>query len=529
MIKFKKKLMTLLLAVLIVSNFACDQHEDILTGHFKKPIDIASVSGNGKNGMLILDNLSNQLFLYDLNDDCYLDFSKETPLKNGLILPRYPYNLTVSDDNHKGVVLSSNGVLSILNLDPYLNFYKDDCDPSVFPYIEFKKQINEIPTEVFIKKTSGFNYEILLVNKKTITFYNYDGNEMTLLYSKEYDTKILYLFSNENGYYISNQGENSITKISSDGNETPISLIDLSIDYKNIDKFIVTDDYIYVYAEYENRLFVWSVAESKYIDIKASYNPLDPEDTNPSKSLKLDYLLNSMILYKQEYSVKDDEFLNGLGYLNLHQLIEGNYLLLTDVGGFFYFLTIDTNRDLIKKYPEDEYDSLEEYNLALDKRFLEYQIPLQTDYKVEILSVLQSQYCTQFNKHEANQCFLTVNEDEESSTYNRFIILKDEVENRDFKLNNDNFKFTYEGSLKDFYGDDGSFTASDKLNSVTVDFAKIEIDAESLQLEVISELPESKVDDAKCEKYKTVTDEPKDEEKDGETPSVNKLLLLNKK
>jgi hypothetical protein len=86
-------------------------------------------------------------------------------------------------------------------------------------------------------------------------------------------------------------------------------------------------------------------------------------------------------------------------------------------------------------------------------------------------------------------------------------MLKDEVKNREYDISNDYFKFTFEGALKNFIGDDGSFTSNNKLNSIMVDFDKLEYEAKDLQLEIISELPESKLEDSKCEKYRTITDE----------------------
>jgi len=525
MIKLRKYLLEFFLLILILTTFACQESETIEIGYFKKPIDIASVSKNERTGLLILDNKLNQLFLYDLKDKCFLNFSNNIPLSTGLILPKYPYELETSDDNKKVAVVSSNGVFTVIDLKPYTDSYRKYCKQTTTPFIEFSKQLDVLPSKISMKKSSGINYEILLVDKtgKTIGFYNYDIKDLELLYEKTYDTDILYLFSNDDSYYISLKNKNEIIKIASDGSETIIDLTDISVEYKNIDKFIVTDDYIYIYSKYENIFLVWSIAESKFVEIPASYNPLDPNSVTPSKSLKLNYTLNTMSLYQQEYNIEDGEFLNGLGYLNLHQLIEGNYIFLTDVGGYFYFLTIDTDKKLIKKYPEEDYDSLDEYKTALDKKFLSFQLPLQTDYKAEVLSVIQSNYCTQFNRHEAEQCFSVVNE-EENSTNNRYIILKDEVKNREYNVDNNYFKFIYEGALRDFISDDGSFIANNKLNSVNLDFSKLTIDADDLYLEVISELPGSKLNDSKCEKYRTLEDA--DDEADDEAQTNRKYFRL---
>ncbi len=513
MIKFKKYLLELLLLVFITSTFACQEAQDIEIGYFKKPVDIASVNNGDRTGLLILDNKSNQLFLYDLKDECFLDFSRKIPMDNGLILPKYPYKVTTSNDNKKAVVLSSSGVLSIIDLKPYFDFYKSDCKQTTIPFVEYSIMLKDIPDDVIIRKSNGFNYEILLVNKEKgkIEFYNYDGDNFTSLYDKTYDEQISYLYYDNGNYYISLKNQKNIIKIASDGSEEIIDVTDISVEYNNIDKFIITDDYIYIYSQYENIFLVWSRSENKYVEIPASYNPLDPESTEHSKSYKLNYTLNVMSLYHQEYTVSDDKLLNDSGYLNEHQLLEGNYILLTDVGGYFYFLTIDTDKRLITDFPEIDFDSLDDYKNALDKRFLKFQIPLQSEYKAEIISVIQSSYCTQFNKHEANQCFSVVNEDE-NSTDNRYIILKDKVKNREINIENNYFKFTFEAGLENFISDDGSFVSDSKLSSVSIDFSKITIEPKDLQLEIISELPESKTDDVKCEKYKTNEEELKEDE-----------------
>lgn len=504
MIKLKKYLLGLLLLVFIASIFACGQTQDIPIGYFKKPIDIASISDADNSALLILDNKVNQLFLYDLEDKCFINFSKEIPSRNGLILPKYPYKVVTSSDNKKAVALSSNGVLSIINLKPYFDFYQKDCKQTTVPFIEYSKKLKELPSDIVIRKATGFNYEILIVNKtaKKVEFYNYDGDNFTLLHSKTYNEEINYLYYSNNNYYISLKNQKNIIKIASDGSEDIIDVTDISIDYAGIDKFIVTDKYIYIYSQYENIFLIWDRAENKYIEIPASYNPLDSESNEHSKSLKLSYNLNFMSLYKQEYNIADDKLLNDLGYLKENQLIEGNYILLTDVGGYFYFLTLDTDKKLITKFPKDDFDNLNDYKDTLDKRFLKYQIPLQTDYKAEIISIIQSDYCTQFNKHEADECFSVVNEDE-NSTDNRYIILKDKVKDREYNVANNYFKFTFEGGLDDFISDDGSFISNNKLSSTSIDFSKLTIEPKDLQLEIISELPESKIDDVKCEKYKT--------------------------
>ncbi len=513
MIKFKKYLLGLLLLVFIASSFACDQTQDIEVGYFKKPIDIVSINNADNSALLILDNKANQLFLYNLKDKCFVDFSKKIPLRNGLILPKYPYKVVTSSDNKKAVVVSSNGVLSIINLKPYFDFYQKDCKQTTIPFIEYSKQLKELPSDIIIRKSTGFSYELLLVNKtaRKVEFYNYDGNDFTLSHNKTYNEKINYLYYSNNNYYISLKNQKSIIKIASDGAETIIDLTDISINYANIDKFIVTDEKIYIYSQYENIFLIWDRVENKYIEIPASYNPLDSESDEHSKSLKLSYNLNSMSLYKQEYNIADDKLLNDLGYLKENQLLEGNYILLTDVGGYFYFLTLDTDKKLITEFFEDDFDSLNDYKDTLDKRFLKYHIPLQTDYKAEIISVIQSDYCTQFNKHEANQCFSVVNEDE-NSTDNRYIILKDKVKDREYDLANNYFKFTFEAGLENFISDDGSFISNNKLFSSSIDFSKLTIESQNLQLEIISELPESKIDDVKCEKYKTNEEELKEGE-----------------
>ena len=496
-----KKYLTFILLLSLIFIYSCEENEDIDTGDFKKIVDMETLNFKNDSTIMILDNKASQLFFYDVTSECFIDFQKNLPMKNGIQLPKYPYKLELSDDSNKAVVLSSNKILTLINTAPYIDYHKKNCSGKILPFIEKSLKLDYNPQKVHIKKADGFNYQIILTKSNFIDYYIYDGKNFNFIKRKEYDNEITFLYEYNDYYYISFKNTSDIIKFNFEEEET-INISDSDITLKQIDKFTVNGKNIFIYDNYQTRFLVWNTETSSFEEIKGAYNPLDKKNVYPAKYLKLKYKINSMSIYKQVYNIKDDEKINDTGFLTDNQLLPGTYLLITDVGGYFYFITIDTDTSLINSYPNEKFENKDDYIKDLNKRFLKYQIPLLSEYNPEILTVIQPDYCTQFNKYEANECFSVINEEENSSN-NRYILLSDEVKNREYDISSDYFKFTFEGGLKDFIADDGALLNDNTLFSEHLDFSKIKYPAEDLQLEIISNLPEDKKDDEKCSFYKT--------------------------
>jgi len=490
------KTIKIFLIVLLLSYFSCDEAEKIEYGHFKEAIAMESISENDHNTLLVLDNLSNQLFYYDNDSKCMYDFNSEMPNQNGIVLPKFPYYLKVSNDKQKTVVLSASKRLTIINNEPLFTYYKEDCEQIALPNVEAEYQLDKLPTSVILEKGVDSLYKLTLIYNKIgkIEILNYNNEVFTLLETKEFNKEINGYYSFDNRLYFSFKGENKLVKLATETEEEEDILFNDDT-INNISKFIINDKFIFLYDDVTDEIMIWNKENSSFEDIENNLNPLD--STSNSKKFKLSYPLTNMKFYTQKYNVKSGDFLNGLGYLNVHQLLEGEYVILTDNAGYLFFITISSDYSLIKDYSEDDYETLDEYKEKLNKRFLKFHSPLRDDYEIEASGLLQSSYCNQFNKYEADICFYPLEPDEDNEI-NRYVILTEEAKNRAYTILGDLFTFIYEGVVKDTTFSDGSFKSSDIFFSTKLDLSSIKIAPEKLMLEITSSIPEDKENDSKC-------------------------------
>jgi len=510
-----KKYFIFILLTIFLS--ACDSETAISGQEFKQLIDMNMISlkinDSDQKFLVLLDNQINQLYFYDMSEKCFFDFEKTIPNNNGLIVEPFPYKTFISDDNRKAAVLSSSKVLTIVDIDPLKDYYQLDCVQSVLPFIEAQYKLNEIPSEVFINKSAGFDYNIDLV-------YNSEGKVENIAFTNKVFTKLntkIYQNSIEsskkfnNELYISVKNEAKLFKYNSTDEDEEIIFND-KLKNPQITDFIVTADKILLFNKPTKEIFIWSIEKNDFLSgctgeenenklncVSGYFDPLTTNENLYPYSFKLNDDIYSMNYFKRDNFLKEGDFLNGLGYLLTNQLLEGEYIVINDMSGYTYYLTLSTDMKNIVNSNSEEV-ILDDYKKALEKRFVPYQIPLITDYSVKVNYINQSAVCTQYNKQEADSCFSLLNEESEVE-YEKYITIKDEIKNRIYSIKEETFYFRYEDAIPESMFIDGTFENDTTFSSVSIDFSALNIPAEKLQLEILSQLSDDKKTDTMCSSY----------------------------
>ncbi|MBN2693046.1 hypothetical protein JXR93_00160 [bacterium] len=456
------------------------------------------------NFSLLLDQGGNQLYFYDINQDCYFDFEELLPGKNGLILPSNPKMIELSSDNRKIAILTTDNTISIINIDPLIDYYKDGCFQKTFPYIESQTKLDVSPDFIKFSKNIESLYSLELISFKNKTIYQYIYSEMVLalLDRLEFSNEITAVLSIDNKIYLAQKGVSEISVIENGIlMEDRISFGELP-ETINISKFLIDENHLYLYQKESSTLYIWNIDSSKFESIAGNIDPLDDiSDPFMEKKTVFEYPIYDMKIINHTIDIKDGEYLNSTGYLDTHQLPNGKYLAITDTSGYITFITISTDFSNITSYPED-YDSIDAYKTALEGRFKKFKQPLQTDYTVKVTYLTQSTVCTQFNKREANGCFSPI-QTEVLYDAEQYVKLNNSVEDGDYYLKNETLFFKYQGAIENSLSNDGSFSDSQTIQSTTVDFDKFNINPSETLLQIISPLTDEKIVDSKCSQYAT--------------------------
>ncbi len=453
------------------------------------------------NFSLILDQGGNQLYFYDINEDCYLDFENSLPGKNGLILPSNPKKLEISTDNRKIITLSNDNVITLINVDPLIDYYQKECKQQTFPYIEAQTKVDITPDFFRFSKTIDtlYNLELVSFKGKNITQYIYSEMTFAPMETVSFPNEITSVFSKDEKLFIAQKGVSYISIFEGgvlQSENIAFGELPESID---ISKFLIDNGYIFIYQKDSTALYIWNINESKY-EIINEIDPLNNQnDLFMDKRVSFEYPIYDMITINHSIDLKEGEFLNTTGYLNTHQLPDGKYLVVSDTSGYIRFFTISVDLSKITSKP-DSYETIESYKSALELRFRKFKQPLQADYSAKVTYLTQQTLCTQFNKREANGCFSQI-QTEVTYEAEQYIKLSESLNNGTYSLKDESFFFKYQGAIDNSLSNDGSFLDSSTIQSTTVDFEKFDLDASKVFLDILSPLTDEKIADSKCAKY----------------------------